>query len=207
MLDRALEMARRAIELKPESSRAYQMLFGVLFARHEIAAAFAAADRALALNKYDTTVLSDYGGRLVMIGEIERGMAMLQRAAEFGIVRPSWHHFYMFLGSYLRGDLTNTIHHANQITNEDYQLGLVARALAAAAAGEDDRAARSIERLITVNAAWGSECARRTRAILSGRASLPSGWRAISPKPACRRATSPSAPHAKLLQAMIFQRR
>jgi hypothetical protein len=157
MIERALEMARRAIELKPESSRAYQMLFGVLFARHEIAAAFAAGDKAMALNKYDTTVMSDYGGRLVMIGEVERGMAMLQHAAEFGIVRPSWHHFYMFLGSYLRGDLTNTMHHANQITNEDYALGLVARILASAAVGERDRAARAIARLQVVSPLWASD--------------------------------------------------
>jgi tetratricopeptide (TPR) repeat protein len=156
MLDRALDMARKAIELKPESSRAYQILFGVLFARHELAAAFAAGDKAIALNRYDTTVMSDYGGRLIITGEVERGMALLHRAAEFGIVRPSWHHFYMFLGSYLSDDLIGTVHHASQITNDDYELGLVARALASAAAGDPDRAARSIERLTTVNAAWGS---------------------------------------------------
>ncbi len=157
MLDRALEMARRAIELKPESSRAYQILFGVLFARHEIAAAFAAGDKAMALNQYDTTVMSDYGGRLIMTGEIKRGMEMLQRAGEFGTVRPSWHHFYMFLGSYLSGDLTNSVHHATQITNEDYQLGLIARALAASAAGETERASRSIQRLKTISPAWGTD--------------------------------------------------
>ena len=156
MLDRALEMARKAIELKPESSRAYQILFGVLFARHEIAAAFAAGDKAIALNEYDTTVMSDYGGRLIMTGDIKRGMEMLQRAGEFGVVRPSWHHFYMFLGSYLSGDLTNTVHHATQITNEDYQLGLIARALAASAAGDAERASRSIQRLKTINPAWGT---------------------------------------------------
>jgi TolB-like protein len=157
LLDRALDMARHAIELKPESSRAYQMLFGVLFARHEIAAAFAAGDKAIALNKYDTTVMSDYGGRLVMIGEVERGMELLQRAAEFGTVRPSWHHFYMFLGSYLRGDLTNIIHHANQITNDAYGLGLVARTLAAAMAGDRERAVNSVERLVALNPAWGED--------------------------------------------------
>lgn len=157
MLDKALAMARRAIELKPESSRAYQILFGVLFARHEIAAAFAAGDKALALNKYDTTILSDYGGRLIMVGEVKRGMDMLQKAGEFGIVRPSWHHFYMFLGSYINADLTNMVHHATQITNEDYPLGLVARALAATAAGDRERAIRSIERLKTVSPAWGTD--------------------------------------------------
>ena len=153
MLDRALEMARRAIELKPENSRAHQILFGVLFARHEVAAAFAAGDKAIALNKYDMTVLSDYGGRLVMTGAVERGMDMLQRAGEFGVVHPPWHHFYMFLGSYLLGDLTNTVHHATQITVEDYPLGLMAQALAAAVSGDGDRARRAIEKL-TVNPGW-----------------------------------------------------
>ena len=157
MLDRALEMARKAIELKPENSRAYQILFGVLFARHEIAAAFAAGDKAIALNRYDTTLMSDYGGRLIIIGEVKRGIELLQRAGEFGTVRPSWHHFYMFLGSYLSGDLTNMIHHATQITNEDYPLGLVARALAATAAGDRERAIRSFQQLTTISPAWGTD--------------------------------------------------
>jgi tetratricopeptide (TPR) repeat protein len=154
MLDRALEMARKAIELKPESSRAYQILFGVLFARHEIAAAFAAGDKAIALNRYDTTVMSDYGGRLIIIGQVKRGMEMLQRAAEFGTVRPSWHHFYLFLGSYLSNDLIGTVHHASQITNEDYELGLIARVLASVAAGDRDRAVQFMERLKAINVAW-----------------------------------------------------
>ena len=157
LLDRALETARRAIELRPESSRAYQILFGVLFARHEIPAAFAAGERAMALNRYDTTVISDYGGRLIMVGEIERGMAMLRRVAEFGTVRPSWHHFYMFLGSYLSGDVVNAVHHAGQITSEDYVLGLVAHALAGVAAGDTDRAVRAVERLKTMNPGWGRD--------------------------------------------------
>lgn len=157
MLDRALEMARKAIELKPENSRAYQILFGVLFARQEIAAAFAAGDKAIALNQYDTTLMSDYGGRLIMIGDVERGMEMLQKAGEFGTVRPSWHHFYLFLGSYLRGDLTNLVHHATQITSEDYPLGLVARALAARAAGGREGASRYVEKLVMVNPAWGTD--------------------------------------------------
>ncbi|MGC1467507.1 MAG: hypothetical protein WA792_17450 [Pseudolabrys sp.] len=156
MLDCALEFARRAIELKPQSSLAYQMLFGVLFARREIAAAFAAGDKAIALNRYDMTVVSDYGGRLVMTGEIERGMNILMRAAEFGTVRPSWYHFYLFLGSYLRGDLINTIHHANQITNENYPLRPIAHALAAMRAGEPERAAQALDRLKVLRPAWAA---------------------------------------------------
>ena len=169
MLDRALETARKAIELKPENSRAYQILFGVLFARHEIAAAFAAGDKAIALNKYDTTSMSDYGGRLIMVGEVERGMDMLQKAGEFGTVRPSWHHFYMFLGSYLRGDLTNMVHHATQITSEDYPLGLVARALGGGRRRRP-RARQPLDRKAhDRQPGLGRRPARRARQVLSGR--------------------------------------
>ncbi len=53
LLDQALLVARRAVEIDPESSLAHQILFNALFVRGEIAAAFAAADKAIALNKYN----------------------------------------------------------------------------------------------------------------------------------------------------------
>ena len=52
-LERGLIAARRGVELNPESSRAYEMLFVILFARRELTAAFEAANKAIALNKYD----------------------------------------------------------------------------------------------------------------------------------------------------------
>src|SRR4030095_8905160 len=93
ILDRALRAALRAAELSPEIARVYQMLFTVLFARHALAAAFAARDKALVLNPYDMTILSDYGGRLITSGEVDRGMEALRQAAEIGAVRPSWYNF------------------------------------------------------------------------------------------------------------------
>jgi tetratricopeptide (TPR) repeat protein len=156
LLDTAVQMAQRSIELKPESSRAYQIFSAVLFARQEITAAFAAADKAIALNKYDTTILSDYGGRLIAVGEITRGMEMLGRAAQFGTVRPSWYHFYLFLGGYLTGDLITTVHHASRITSNDYTLGLVAHILAAKIAGDQGRRNRAIARLTAIDPAWGT---------------------------------------------------
>ena len=64
-LDRALEAARRAIQLQPENSRGYHTLSSILFSRGDVVPAFAADDRAIALNKYDLAVRSDYGGRLL----------------------------------------------------------------------------------------------------------------------------------------------
>jgi TolB-like protein len=159
--ERSLELARRAIELRPESAFAYQILFAILFFRHDVAAAFAAGDKALARNRYDTTLQGDYAGRLIMIGEVKRGMEMLARTADFGVVRPSWYHFYFFLGSYLTQDLTGTIHHASQITGApNYPLGFVARALAAAAASEYDRAQSALESLWALRPQWRDDVQR-----------------------------------------------
>jgi tetratricopeptide (TPR) repeat protein len=155
--DRALELIRRAIEMRPESALAYQILFAILFFRQDVEAAFAAGDKALARNPYDITLQTDYAGRLIMIGEVARGMEMLARTAEFGVVRPSWYHFYFFLGSYLTQDLTGMMHHAHQITGApNYPLGFVARTLAAAAAGEYERAQNALDALWRLNPQWRS---------------------------------------------------
>jgi hypothetical protein len=155
LLDRALRSARQGVELSPESARAYQMLFTVLFARRDMPAAFAAGDKAIALNSLDMTILSDYGGRLIMTGEVERGMEALRRAADDGAVRPSWYHFYLFLGAYLSNDLENATRNANQITGDGQPLGLLARTLAAAANGNRELARASYDQLILASPAWG----------------------------------------------------
>jgi tetratricopeptide (TPR) repeat protein len=157
ILDRALRAARRAIELNPASGRAYQMLFVVLFARGDFAAAFAAGDKAMALNPYDLTTVAEYGGRLIMRGEVDRGMAMLQRAGQTASVRPSWQNFYLFLGCYLDGDMKEAAFHAEQITADDYPLGLVARAIAANATSNKDEARRLMARLTEANPAWRTD--------------------------------------------------
>ena len=160
-LDRALRAARHAIELAPASGRAYQDLFVVLYARHDVAAAFAAGDKAIALNKYDLITRAEYGGRLIMTGEVERGLEMLRRAsAHNGGVLPAWQHYYLFLGNDLAGDLHQAAFHAGQITTDDYPLGLVARAIAASRCGHGGEAHRLIDRLIEVQPAWRTDARR-----------------------------------------------
>ena len=154
LLDRALRGARQGVELSPESARAYQMLFTVLFARRDMTAAFAAGDKAVALNNLDMTILSDYGGRQIMTGEVSRGMEALKRAADHGAVRPSWYHFYLFLGAYLTNDLEGAAREASQITADAPPLGLLARTLAAAASGNRALARANFDQLVAARPAW-----------------------------------------------------
>jgi len=152
-LDRALNAAGRAIQLQPESSRGYHTLSSILFSRGDIASALAADERAIGLNKFDLAALSDYGGRLVCAGQIERGMALLG-AVEAGVLRQSTHQFYLFLAHYLQGELPEATQNANQITSDVYPLGLLARGLAAAANGDRGKARDALDRLVALRPAW-----------------------------------------------------
>jgi TolB-like protein len=153
-LERGLTAARRGVELNPESSRAYEMLFVIQFARRDLAAAFDAANKAISLNRYDMRLLGSYGARLISSGDIDKGLATLRQAGNEGTVRPPFEEFFVFLGEYLRGDITSAIFHADQITNDSFQLGLISRALAAAARADSDAATRALSRLVALNPAW-----------------------------------------------------
>jgi hypothetical protein len=153
-LERALRAARRGVELDPESARAYEMLFLTLFVRGDLPAAFAAGDRAIERNKYDMRAVGSYGQRLIATGEIDKGMDMLTRAGDAAGVRPAVDQFFLFLGSYLRGDMTAAAFHAGQLTSDTFQLGLLARALVAGAAGERTAARAAHDRLVALNPQW-----------------------------------------------------
>jgi TolB-like protein len=151
-LDRALRAARRGVELDPESARAYEMLSLTLFVRRDLPAAFAAGDKAIERNKYDMRPVGGYGQRLIAIGEIDKGMDMLMRAGDEAGVRPAVDQFFLFLGSYLRGDKAAAAFHAGQLTRDTFQLGLLARSLAPGAAGQGVRTA--LDRLFALKREW-----------------------------------------------------
>jgi TolB-like protein len=153
-LERGLTAARRGVELNPESSRAYEMMFVIQFARRELTAAFDAAAKAIALNRYDMRLLGAYGARLIANGDIDKGLATLRQAGNDGTVRPPFEEFFLFLGEYMRGDVSSATFHADQITNDSFQLGLIARALAAVAKGDSEAATRALSRLVALDPAW-----------------------------------------------------
>ncbi len=155
-LDKALKAAQRAIELQPEDSRAYLALFVVRYSRREFAAAFAAAERTMALNKYDTLALGEYGGRLILTGQVDKGLQLMQRAGESGGLRPNWHYFYLFLGYHLSGYDQLAAQSANQIVADNYPLGLAAKAIAVAS-GDQDRKRQEIDRLVALAPAWHAD--------------------------------------------------
>ena len=78
----------------------------------------------------------------------------LRQAGDDGTVRPPFEEFCLFLGDYVRNREGEAAFHAAQLTNDNFQLGLMARALAAAAKGDHDAARVALARLVALNPAW-----------------------------------------------------
>jgi hypothetical protein len=81
-------------------------------------------------------------------------MEILREAVGFGAMLPSWSHFSLFVGHYVRGDLAQARYHASQLTNETYVYGQLARALIAHADGDAAETQRAVQAIVTLQPAW-----------------------------------------------------
>jgi hypothetical protein len=164
-LDRALAAARRAVELRPGSARAYQALMDVHFLRGDHALSIEAGEKAVMLNPYNPNILACYGARLLALGDVEKGARLTREAATAGAVRPAWHEFFLFLAAYLTDDRRVAATHAAQITPEKFPLGLLARSLVAAQHGRAELARQYFDRLADLQPAWRDDVRGEVRRI------------------------------------------
>jgi hypothetical protein len=161
LLEQAVVLAQKAVDLKPQSARARQALMSALFARRDVPAALTEGEAAVSLNPHDMIVVHAYGMQLLFAGQAEKGAPLIRRAAAMSPVRPAMFEFTMFLSAYLLGDDKTVSNAARLFTNNDYALLLVARAVTAARAGDTEGARRAVERLITVHPSGRDNTRRR----------------------------------------------
>ncbi len=76
-LDLAFESARRAVDLDPNNVRALQAYMTALFFQGDVAAALKIGQRGIALNPNDTELQAEYGLRLALSGQWDRGRDLM----------------------------------------------------------------------------------------------------------------------------------
>jgi hypothetical protein len=154
-LDRALDLVKRAIELRPASARSYYILLDVQMTRGAIDDAIAAGETAVKLNPDDPTATVHYALQLIGLGEVDKGRALLDQLPDIGTTAPQTHlEFARFLAAYLKGDSSEAAIHANRMSNSTYSLGHLARLLVAHQRGEKILARQTYERLVEAAPAW-----------------------------------------------------
>jgi TolB-like protein/pimeloyl-ACP methyl ester carboxylesterase/Tfp pilus assembly protein PilF len=103
-LDRALEAARRSVDLDRSYQYGNQILAQVHFFRRDTAAFRTTAEQAMSLNSRDTDTLAMMGLMLVHIAEFERGANIVRRAMDLNPNHAGWFHFALIWEYLNKGD-------------------------------------------------------------------------------------------------------
>ncbi len=105
LLPLALEAAQKAVALAPENVRALQALMLTSFLNQRVAAGKATAERALQLNPNDMELVGEYGTRLALAGEFERGDAMVRQAIAYNPANANFYRIQLAVTAYFRHEL------------------------------------------------------------------------------------------------------
>jgi TolB-like protein len=101
---RSLAAARRAVQLDPSSTRALQALMTALFFNAKVEEALKVGEQALSTNPNDTELLAEFGTRLAMGGEWQRGAALLDRALLLNPGGAGYYHGMRALAAFMLHD-------------------------------------------------------------------------------------------------------
>jgi TolB-like protein len=149
-LGRALQAARKAVDLDPSSHRAHQALAETLYWRKEMQAFRPAAERAIALNPMDGCAVASIGGLMAYSGDWERGCALVQRVVALNPHHPGWYWFPVYMNAYRKGDYRGALEVALRIDIPGSYDTHVALAAAHGQLGEREAGGKSIRDLLAL---------------------------------------------------------
>lgn len=163
-LDRAEQVARRALGLDPGYQFARSVLAKALFFRGEFDRFLAEADRTIELNPNNSEVLASLGRLMIYSGRRERGTALVKRAMEINLHHPDWYRFPLAYAHYFAGEHDAALAQAMQIDMPDFWGTHEALALIHGQRGDPDRAAAARDRLIALRPDYPEAALARWRA-------------------------------------------
>ena len=103
-IERALQAARRAVDLDADNARGLQALMMALFFHGEVDEAERVGELALAANPQDSELLSEFGLRVAMAGEWQRGRELVERALARDPAYSGYYHAVLALIAYMQRD-------------------------------------------------------------------------------------------------------
>lgn len=156
-LDRALDAARRAVELAPNSCCAYYTMSAMHFYRQEIDQFRAFSEKALQINPNYATALADIGFMLISVGELERGMAMVEKALLLNPMHPAYYLFGPFHYHYRTGDYGAALATAAKFNLPGYSWAHAMLAQAYGQLGRLEEAGLEIARLLEADEEFGKK--------------------------------------------------
>ncbi|HXV61227.1 MAG TPA: protein kinase [Vicinamibacteria bacterium] len=143
-LGRALEMARRAVQLAPANHLAYSALAVARFFRRELEDFRNAAERAIDLNPMDGDSKAFMGILMAYAGDWEHGVRLAESALELNPHHPGWYRFGSFFNAYRKKDYRGALEIARKINMPSYFYTHAALAAAYGQLGEPEAAQKAL---------------------------------------------------------------
>jgi adenylate cyclase len=150
-LQRAMELADKAIELEPNASGGYLAKSMTQWFLHDVDGSIATARRGLDINPYNTDLLADLGLRLAQRARWDEAMPLIREAYDRNPGSPIGYHIATFLHEYMTGNYRAALDAANKVQTPNVLYGAVARAMAYAQLGEMDEAKRAVAEILKID--------------------------------------------------------
>lgn len=153
-LQRALELARRAIRLAPDAARGYHALALAYWLVNDVERSLEAARTGLALNPNDTELMADLGTRYAWRNQWEKGLPLVREAFARNPAQPSGYRLALFVDHYLNGRFGEALTEAKKIDTPHLVYGHAAIAMASARLGLAREAAAAVRRVLEIDPAY-----------------------------------------------------
>lgn len=146
--ERALQIARKATQIEPENTRALQALMSALFFNQDAVQAIEVGERALAMNPNDTELMGEFGTRLAVAGQWQRGADLLDRAITLNPGSGGFYRGNRALASYMLGDTADAVVEIRQSDMQKFPIFHAVAAIIYAEAGLKAEARREGETFV-----------------------------------------------------------
>jgi TolB-like protein len=147
-LDRALDAVGRSIDLDRSGRVAAATLAGVQYTRGDPQGFADAVERALAINPAHPAMLAQVGLLLVLSGDLQRGMALVEGALRFAVHVPAWHYTAFAFGYLQMRNYEEAMQWALKVDAPNWWIAPMTVAATAELAGRHDIAEREVKRLL-----------------------------------------------------------
>jgi tetratricopeptide (TPR) repeat protein len=155
-LGRAHAAAQRAVAAAPTSHFAHSALASVLFFQKNFPAFRTAAERALALNRMDSSTAAILGTMIAYAGDWEYGVGIVERAKQLNPHHPGWYHYLAVYDAYRRGDYRGALANALKVNMPGYYWPHATLAAVYGQLGEEQRARAALRELLALLPNFGA---------------------------------------------------
>ena len=153
----ALQLARHAVTLAPDSPLPLQAVGIAHWLRREASLSIAAYERALALNPHDSDILADLGRAYSLTGDSDKGIPLIREAFKRNPAQPSWYRQFIALFHYMHGRYAEALAETRRIGTPDRVYTHVVLAMIHGQTGHKNAATYEVNEILRLYPGFGDK--------------------------------------------------